>query len=77
MRVLPWITHMLTYYFYFIFPILFLPSTIGTPLQNDLPELWALLNFLLPTIFSSVDTFDQWFNKPFAAFRNNAAGTFS
>jgi SNF2 family DNA or RNA helicase len=45
----------------------------GTPLQNDLPELWALLNFLLPTIFSSVDTFDQWFNKPFAAFRNQAA----
>lgn len=42
----------------------------GTPLQNDLPELWALLNFLLPTIFSSIDTFDQWFNKPFAAFRN-------
>jgi SNF2 family DNA or RNA helicase len=41
----------------------------GTPLQNNLPELWALLNFLLPTIFSSVDTFDQWFNKPFAAFR--------
>lgn len=49
----------------------------GTPLQNDLPELWALLNFLLPTIFSSVDTFDQWFNKPFAAFRNQGpvAGT--
>lgn len=44
--------------------------TTGTPLQNNLPELWALLNFLLPTIFSSVDTFDQWFNKPFAAFRN-------
>lgn len=42
----------------------------GTPLQNNLPELWSLLNFLLPTIFSSVDTFDQWFNKPFAAFRN-------
>lgn len=42
----------------------------GTPLQNNLPELWALLNFLLPTIFSSVETFDQWFNKPFAAFRN-------
>merc|ERR1711871_1913021 len=41
----------------------------GTPLQNNLPELWALLNFLLPTIFSSMDTFDQWFNKPFAAFR--------
>jgi superfamily II DNA/RNA helicase len=44
----------------------------GTPLQNNLPELWALLNFLLPTIFSSVETFDQWFNKPFAAFRTIA-----
>lgn len=44
----------------------------GTPLQNNLPELWALLNFLLPSIFNSVDTFDQWFNKPFAAFRTQA-----
>ena len=40
----------------------------GTPLQNSLPELWSLLNFLLPTIFNSVETFDQWFNKPFAQF---------
>jgi SNF2 family DNA or RNA helicase len=46
----------------------------GTPLQNNLPELWALLNFLLPNIFSSMDTFDQWFNKPFAAFRAGAPG---
>ncbi|KAG1686000.1 hypothetical protein DVH05_007301 [Phytophthora capsici] len=43
----------------------------GTPLQNSLPELWALLNFLLPTIFESVDTFEQWFSKPFAAFSGN------
>ena len=35
-------------------------------LQNSLPELWALLNFLLPTIFKSVATFEQWFNTPFA-----------
>ena len=49
-------------------------SVLGTPLQNNLPELWALLNFLLPTIFSSVDTFDQWFNKPFAAFRVQGGG---
>lgn len=41
----------------------------GTPLQNNLPELWALLNFLLPSIFNSVETFDQWFNKPFSTFR--------
>ena len=38
----------------------------GTPLQNKLPELWALLNFLLPSIFKSVATFEQWFNAPFA-----------
>ena len=37
----------------------------GTPLQNKLPELWALLNFLLPSIFKSVSTFEQWFNAPF------------
>ncbi|XP_021950482.1 ATP-dependent helicase brm isoform X2 [Folsomia candida] len=38
----------------------------GTPLQNKLPELWALLNFLLPSIFKSSSTFEQWFNAPFA-----------
>lgn len=42
----------------------------GTPLMNDLSELWSLLNFLLPAIFNSVDTFDQWFNRPFAQFGN-------
>ena len=43
----------------------------GTPLMNDLSELWSLLNFLLPSIFNSVDTFDQWFNRPFAQFGNS------
>ena len=38
----------------------------GTPLQNNLPELWALLNFILPTIFKSSTTFTDWFNAPFA-----------
>ncbi|CEH13379.1 snf2-family atp dependent chromatin remodeling factor snf21 [Ceraceosorus bombacis] len=38
----------------------------GTPLQNNLPELWALLNFVLPRIFNSVKSFDEWFNTPFA-----------
>ncbi len=31
----------------------------GTPLQNKLPELWALLNFLLPSIFKACNTFEQ------------------
>ena len=34
----------------------------GTPLQNNLHELWALLKFLLPEVFSSSDDFDEWFN---------------
>jgi SWI/SNF-related matrix-associated actin-dependent regulator of chromatin subfamily A member 5 len=34
----------------------------GTPLQNNLHELWALLNFLLPDIFSSAEQFDEWFD---------------
>ncbi|XP_043698227.1 probable ATP-dependent DNA helicase CHR12 [Telopea speciosissima] len=38
----------------------------GTPIQNSLQELWALLNFLLPTIFNSVENFEEWFNAPFA-----------
>ncbi|KAJ1725303.1 ATP-dependent DNA helicase Snf21 [Coemansia erecta] len=39
----------------------------GTPLQNNLPELWALLNFVLPNVFASADSFDEWFNAPFAS----------
>jgi SWI/SNF-related matrix-associated actin-dependent regulator of chromatin subfamily A protein 2/4 len=38
----------------------------GTPLQNSLPELWSLLNFLLPSIFDCVASFEQWFNAPFS-----------
>ncbi|CAK9137196.1 unnamed protein product [Ilex paraguariensis] len=38
----------------------------GTPIQNSLQELWSLLNFLLPTIFNSVENFEEWFNAPFA-----------
>uniref|UniRef100_A0A8C4R299 SNF2 related chromatin remodeling ATPase 5 n=1 Tax=Eptatretus burgeri TaxID=7764 RepID=A0A8C4R299_EPTBU len=34
----------------------------GTPLQNNLHELWSLLNFLLPDVFNSADDFDSWFD---------------
>ena len=36
----------------------------GTPLQNNLTELWALLNFLLPKVFSAADDFERWFKLP-------------
>ncbi|XP_013117315.2 chromatin-remodeling complex ATPase chain Iswi [Stomoxys calcitrans] len=35
----------------------------GTPLQNNLHELWALLNFMLPDVFNSGEDFDEWFNS--------------
>lgn len=31
-------------------------------LQNNLAELWSLLNFILPDIFDDLDSFQQWFN---------------
>ena len=34
----------------------------GTPLQNNLTELWSLLNFLMPKIFDDLDQFQQWFD---------------
>ncbi|KAI8977792.1 SNF2 family N-terminal domain-containing protein [Trametes punicea] len=35
----------------------------GTPLQNNLSELWALLNFVLPDIFGDLATFQSWFDE--------------
>jgi ATP-dependent DNA helicase len=32
----------------------------GTPLQNNLTELWSLLNFLLPDIFDDLESFQNW-----------------
>ncbi|KAL5200095.1 hypothetical protein ABZP36_021298 [Zizania latifolia] len=37
----------------------------GTPLQNDLKELWSLLNLLLPEVFDNRKAFQDWFSKPF------------
>ncbi|KAJ9113364.1 hypothetical protein QFC19_000283 [Naganishia cerealis] len=34
----------------------------GTPLQNNLNELWSLLNFILPDVFHDLELFQQWFN---------------
>ncbi|XP_047310877.1 ATP-dependent DNA helicase DDM1 isoform X2 [Impatiens glandulifera] len=34
----------------------------GTPLQNNLAELWSLLNFILPEVFESHEEFESWFD---------------
>eukprot|EP00898_Chlorokybus_atmophyticus_P002760 jgi/Chlat1/3485/Chrsp23S03787 len=34
----------------------------GTPLQNDLQELWSLLNLLLPEVFDNKKVFNDWFD---------------
>ena len=34
----------------------------GTPLQNDIGELWSLLNFLMPALFESKEDFKSWFD---------------
>ncbi|KAK8187776.1 SNF2 family helicase/ATPase-like protein PasG [Phyllosticta capitalensis] len=34
----------------------------GTPLQNNLAELWSLLHFLMPTIFDKLSSFESWFD---------------
>ena len=36
----------------------------GTPLQNNLMELWSLLHFLMPHIFTSHSEFRDWFANP-------------
>lgn len=35
----------------------------GTPIQNTMAELWALLHFIMPTLFDSHDEFNEWFSK--------------
>jgi hypothetical protein len=43
-----------------------IPHTVlltGTPLQNNVAELWSLLNFLAPKHFSSLETFERRFGE--------------
>ena len=35
----------------------------GTPIQNTMQELWALLHFIMPTLFDSHEEFSEWFSK--------------
>lgn len=36
----------------------------GTPLQNNLSELWSLMHFLMPNVFQSHREFKEWFENP-------------
>ena len=36
----------------------------GTPLQNNLMELWSLMHFLMPNVFESHRDFKEWFSNP-------------
>lgn len=36
----------------------------GTPLQNNLMELWSLMHFLMPHVFQSHREFKEWFSNP-------------
>ncbi|CAB16246.2 Chromatin-remodeling ATPase INO80 [Schizosaccharomyces pombe] len=35
----------------------------GTPIQNTMQELWALLHFIMPSLFDSHNEFSEWFSK--------------
>ncbi|KRY73874.1 Lymphocyte-specific helicase, partial [Trichinella pseudospiralis] len=34
----------------------------GTPLQNNMAELWSLLNFIMPELFGELSWFEEYFN---------------
>ncbi|CAH0479516.1 unnamed protein product [Peronospora belbahrii] len=46
----------------------------GTPLQNNLLELWALMHFLMPHVFASRKEFSYWFQNPLALMVENGNG---
>ncbi|KAJ1565342.1 RSC chromatin remodeling complex ATPase component, partial [Cladochytrium tenue] len=41
---------------------------------NNLPELWAIVNFILPKIFDSVKSVDEWFSSPFSSSGGGGTG---
>lgn len=47
----------------------------GTPLQNDMRELWSLLNLLLPDVFDNKAEFGSWFVESLAAPVSTAGAT--
>ncbi|KAF9229431.1 hypothetical protein BS17DRAFT_723199 [Gyrodon lividus] len=46
----------------------------GTPIQNSMQELWALLHFIMPSLFDSHDEFNEWFSKDIENAAENKGG---
>ena len=46
----------------------------GTPIQNTMAELWALLHFIMPQLFDSHEEFQEWFSKDIEAHSQNKQG---
>nr|XP_023018340.1 putative DNA helicase Ino80 [Leptinotarsa decemlineata] len=46
----------------------------GTPIQNSMAELWALLHFIMPTLFDSHEEFNEWFSKDIENHAENKTG---
>jgi DNA helicase INO80 len=44
----------------------------GTPIQNSMAELWALLHFIMPKLFDNHEQFQEWFSKDIEANSQNA-----
>ncbi|CAG9334053.1 INO80_2 [Blepharisma stoltei] len=44
----------------------------GTPIQNSMAELWALLHFIMPKLFDSHEHFEEWFSKDIEAHSQDA-----
>lgn len=45
----------------------------GTPIQNTMAELWALLHFIMPTLFDSHAEFNEWFSKDIESHAQNSS----
>ncbi|VDI53953.1 DNA helicase INO80 [Mytilus galloprovincialis] len=46
----------------------------GTPIQNSMAELWALLHFIMPTMFDSHEEFNEWFSKDIESHAEKQSG---
>ncbi len=46
----------------------------GTPIQNSMAELWALLHYIMPTLFDSHEEFNEWFSRDIESHAERQSG---